>query len=256
MITLHHADALKFLPTIKSSSIDLIVTDPPWKDYHSNIRGADIYDKVNTSGEVWKWIHKFAYECYRVLKIDSHMYCFVDSLYYPMFYTAFKLATTYECEFEDENTPELMIRRLSPTLPDWGFNIKKLLYWLKPSHTAGDLTGDYGERLEPIIFMHKGRKELIGRRRDNLFTFPRVPRSETFHPTQKPIELLKTLILKSSESGETVLDPFAGSCSTGYAAEELGRDSILVELEEEFINKSRFVMGKMNLGFELIEGEK
>ena len=56
------------------------------------------------------------------------------------------------------------------------------------------------------------------------------------HPTQKPVELLKYLIEKSSNENDTVLDPFMGSGSTGVAAKTLNRKFIGIELDEKYFN--------------------
>lgn len=58
------------------------------------------------------------------------------------------------------------------------------------------------------------------------------------HPTQKPLRLLYRIILASTREGETVLDPFAGSSSTGIAANLLGRKFIGFELEPKYIELS------------------
>lgn len=55
------------------------------------------------------------------------------------------------------------------------------------------------------------------------------------HPTQKPLRLLYRILLASTNVGDTVLDPFAGSGTTGIAANLLGRKFIGIEQEEEFI---------------------
>ncbi len=55
-----------------------------------------------------------------------------------------------------------------------------------------------------------------------------------FHPTQKPVGLLRTLIEWFSEPGETIADPYAGSGSTLLAAREAGRSAIGVELREDY----------------------
>ena len=55
------------------------------------------------------------------------------------------------------------------------------------------------------------------------------------HPTQKPLRLLYRIILSSTREGETILDPFAGSCTTGIAANLLGRKFIGFDQSEEFL---------------------
>ena len=55
------------------------------------------------------------------------------------------------------------------------------------------------------------------------------------HPTQKPVALLERIIKASSNPGDLVLDPFAGTFTTGFVAKELGRRFIGIEIEEEYI---------------------
>ena len=63
----------------------------------------------------------------------------------------------------------------------------------------------------------------------------------TKHPTQKPLNLLSRIILASTQTGAWILDPFAGSSTTGIAANLLGRRFLGIEREEEFaaISKAR-----------------
>jgi site-specific DNA-methyltransferase (adenine-specific) len=72
----------------------------------------------------------------------------------------------------------------------------------------------------------------------NVWIIPRVRyRMSEYeeHPTQKPIALLERIILASSNTGEVVLDPFAGTFTTCFVAKKHGRKSIGVEIEEEYI---------------------
>ena len=54
------------------------------------------------------------------------------------------------------------------------------------------------------------------------------------HPTQKPLELLKRIILASSNKGDVVLDPFSGSFTTSEAAVELNRLSVGIEISQDY----------------------
>jgi site-specific DNA-methyltransferase (adenine-specific) len=58
------------------------------------------------------------------------------------------------------------------------------------------------------------------------------------HPTQKPVELLKRVILASTNKGETVLDPFSGSSTTGLVAFFYGRDFIGIDTSKEYLDLS------------------
>ena len=58
------------------------------------------------------------------------------------------------------------------------------------------------------------------------------------HPTQKPLELLRRIILASTNKGDLILDPFTGSSTTGIMALKLGRKFIGIDLEKEYLDLS------------------
>ena len=65
------------------------------------------------------------------------------------------------------------------------------------------------------------------------------PKASPEHPTSKPVELLSRLIRNSSQRGDVVLDPFAGSGSTLIACEQLGRRCVAVELDARYCDVIR-----------------
>jgi site-specific DNA-methyltransferase (adenine-specific) len=71
----------------------------------------------------------------------------------------------------------------------------------------------------------------------SLWRIPTVPGREKrhgFHPTQKPLRLVRRAILASTHEGDLIFDPFSGSGTTGVAAKELGRFFVGAEMEVEF----------------------
>jgi site-specific DNA-methyltransferase (adenine-specific) len=72
----------------------------------------------------------------------------------------------------------------------------------------------------------------------NCIDWPRDNESIKIHPTQKPVELLKTLISIFTDEGDVVIDPCAGSGSTLIAAERLNRKSYGFEIKKEFYTKA------------------
>ena len=64
--------------------------------------------------------------------------------------------------------------------------------------------------------------------------YERKPTKNDLHPTMKPISLVGRLMKNSSKPGWNVLDLFGGSGSTLMAAEQLGRNAYLMELDEKF----------------------
>ncbi|MFZ8784509.1 DNA methyltransferase, partial [Thermocrinis sp.] len=59
------------------------------------------------------------------------------------------------------------------------------------------------------------------------------------HPTQKPLELLRRVILTSTKEGDLILDPLAGTGTTGFAAKMLGRDFVLIEKNPQYVQLIR-----------------
>ena len=72
----------------------------------------------------------------------------------------------------------------------------------------------------------------------NCFDWPRDNESEKIHPTQKPVELLKTLIELFTDEGDVVIDPVCGSGSTLIASERLNRKGYGFEIKKEFYLKA------------------
>ena len=70
----------------------------------------------------------------------------------------------------------------------------------------------------------------------SVWRLPTVPKREKrmgYHPTQKPLRLLRRALLASTREGDLVFDPFAGSGTTAVAAKELNRAFVGAEVEEE-----------------------
>ena len=91
---------------------------------------------------------------------------------------------------------------------------------------------------EPIFYLYGKQADVLnfppetyGETQSNVWTIA-TPQSNfkegKYHPAQKPIELLERIIATGSKEGGTVLDPFAGSGTTGVAAKKLKRDFILI----------------------------
>jgi site-specific DNA-methyltransferase (adenine-specific) len=121
-------------------------------------------------------------------------------------------------------------------LKDAGATIKTTIVWDKGNHTAGDLTGSYGNQVELLLFAHVGFPKLRQGRPSNLWRIPRDVASS--HPTPKPVELFRRCILNSSDHGDTVLDPFLGSGTSAVAAILTGRRFVGIELNKQYFDLS------------------
>ncbi|MTH45618.1 adenine-specific DNA-methyltransferase [Intestinirhabdus alba] len=231
-----HGDALSELKKLPPESIDLIFADPPY-----NI-GKDFDGMVESWDEelFLAWLLECIRECHRVLRKHGTMYIMNST----------------------ENMPwiDLQCRKL--------FTIKSRIVWAYDS-SGVQAKRFFGSMYEPILMMVKdpkrytfnsseilveaktgAKRALIDYRKNpprpyntqkvpgNVWTFPRVRylmEEYENHPTQKPQALLERIILASSNPEERVLDPFAGSFTTGAVAIAYGRKFIGIEVNGEYI---------------------
>jgi site-specific DNA-methyltransferase (adenine-specific) len=118
-----------------------------------------------------------------------------------------------------------------------GFKFKRLLVWVKPNHGTGDLQGSFAPQKELMIHAVKGRP-LVEPRIPDVF-IQESKEIETDHPTEKPISVLKKIILSTTTEGDMVIDPFAGTGSSLVSALELNRDCWGAELEDAYFVKAQ-----------------
>ena len=92
----------------------------------------------------------------------------------------------------------------------------------------------------PHVFNYEIMKQMNGEKQmTDVWKIPAVGSWEKNcgkHPTQKPLRLLYRIILACTHEGDTILDPFAGSCTTGIAANLLGRNFVGIEQEKTYID--------------------
>lgn len=213
-VKLMQGDCLELMKGIQDGSVDLVLTDPPYgMNFQSNYR-AKKYSKIEND-TCLDWLDAFLQECWRVLKPNSAIYLF--------------------CFWHKVDIFKKAVEKR--------FKIKNIIIWEKNNTSMGDLKGSYAPKYEMVIFAHKGRRVLNGFRYPDVLTAKRT--GNKLHPTQKPIELLEIFVNSSSNDGETVLDPFMGSGSTGVACVNTGRNFIGIELDpiyfqtaQERINKA------------------
>jgi len=88
----------------------------------------------------------------------------------------------------------------------------------------------------------------------NCIDWPRDNDSEKIHPTQKPVELLKTLINIFTDEGDVVIDPVAGSGSTIIAAERLNRKAFGFEIKKDFaLSANKWLSEEKQIKKDMIE---
>jgi len=214
--TLYNGDCLEVMKNIPGESIDLIITDPPYKVTsrgNSGNSGGMFQKKINMQGNVFKHngIKPLSYipEFYRLLKDGSHCYIM---------------------------TNHVNLQEILNTATQCGFHFIKSLIWNKGNKIMGQF---YMSQFEYILFFRKGR----GKKINNCGTADilDVPNKKTkdnngqnIHDTEKPIELMKILVGNSTQLNDIVLDPFMGVGATGVACKNTNRNFIGIELDENY----------------------
>ncbi|MBQ3655924.1 MAG: adenine-specific DNA-methyltransferase [Bacteroidales bacterium] len=247
-------DALDILNKIPNESIDLIFVDPPYnigKDF------AGRKDKWKTDEEYLSWCFQWIDLCINKLKPTGSFYVMTSTQFMPFF--------------------DIYIRKK--------MTILSRIIWSYDS-SGVQAKNYYGSMYEPILFCVKdktnytfnsdsilveaktgAKRKLIDYRKNppqpyktekvpgNVWNFARVRyRMEEYenHPTQKPISLLERIIKASSNPGDVILDPFCGTFTTCYVAQQLKRKFIGIEIQEEY-----FKIGLRRLGIaKEYKGEK
>lgn len=124
-----------------------------------------------------------------------------------------------------------MLFALREGMIDAGFTLSQLLIWVKNNSVIG--RKDYLPQHELIVYGWYGKHAFFKAKDKSLLFYPK-PVKSNLHPTQKPVGLLRRLILNSSQIGDVVFDSFAGSGSTGIACEQTRRQCLMVELDPDY----------------------
>ena len=112
-----------------------------------------------------------------------------------------------------------------------GFKFCNLLVWVKNNQTPHKF---YMSRTEFILMLRKGKERYINDLGcSNVFIYPNRS-GDKFHPTEKPIELMRDFIINSTNEGDKVLDPFMGAGSTCIACKQTGREYYGIEIDEKY----------------------
>ena len=229
---LYHGDATEALSGL-DKTCDVVFADPPYflsKGYSSKINGEwksfekGEWDRVTSLDGINQFNRRWLSACRSVLKDSGTIW--VSGTYHNIFSVA-------------------------TCLVELGFKVLNIIVWQK-SDAKPTLSRNYFNfTTEYIVWARKNEKvthyfncdlmEQIngGTRMSDVWRIPFISSWEMKlgqHPTQKPLRLLYCIILSSTREGETILDPFAGSCTTGIAANLLGRKFIGIDQSQEFLD--------------------
>lgn len=124
-----------------------------------------------------------------------------------------------------------MVFALREGMQDVGIKFGQLLIWVKTHAVVGRM--DYAPQHELIAYGWYGVHEFVKAKDKSVLVCPK-PNQSKMHPTTKPLDLIRRLVLNSTRIGDVVFDSFLGSGTTLLACEQTKRICIGVELDPEY----------------------
>src|SRR3989338_9314737 len=236
MNKIFNEDVLKGIDKIDDSSIDLILTDPPYclgKDY-----GNDSDQK--SSGEYLEWTYKWIDAVLPKLKDSGSFYIFLSWQYSPEIFVYLKKELRMINEIIwDRRGPSMggSTRKFSSVHDNIGFFVKKdKKYYFDIDGIRIPYDEETKKARTRSIFVGKKWLE-IGYNPKDIWSVSRIhaqaPEREN-HPTQQPLELIERIIKASCPVDGFVLDPFMGTGTTAIAALNTNRNYIGFEINKNY----------------------
>ena len=219
---IYNDDCLNVFKTIEDESIDLCVTDCPYKivsggctktafnikdtggilnkreGASENVKKGKLFDHNDIKFSDW------LPELYRVMKPGTHTYIMINAR---------------------------NLKDLQTAAEKEGFKFQQLLVWDKGNAVVNRY---YLNAFELILMLRKGpAKNINDMGTPNLLHVPNIIGNKQ-HPTEKPVQLMELFIKNSSNEGDIVIDPFMGVGATGVACMNLNRRFIGIEIDEKY----------------------
>jgi site-specific DNA-methyltransferase (adenine-specific) len=207
---IHHADCIEFMRNIPDESIDMIITDPPYKVSQMYGGGVDA-DNLTAVSSILRSIPEMA----RVLKPGRFAVIFYDNRILPYL-------------FEATKGTELVYRKQLYLYRRWG-SANRWMGWMQTT--------------DPICMFIKGHSEpfqakVKGKVHHDVYIKKGPEADSTGHPAQKPLDVIKDIIFWCSNEKDIVLDPYIGSGTTAVACEQLNRFYIGIDSNLEYCKLS------------------
>ncbi len=240
-VALYLGDAIDILNKLPKESIDLIFADPPYNlsndgfTCHAGKRvcvNKGDWDRSKGVEEDFEFHYKWIAACKRVLKPNGTIW--ISGTYHSIYACGFALLKqgwhiiNDICWFKPNASPNLSCRMFTAS--------HETLLWAKKTKQAKHTfnynlikNGDWNND-----FLKKPNKQM--RSVWAISTPKNGEKKYGKHPTQKPEELLKRIILSSSNEGDIVLDPFCGSGTTGVVAIRYNRKFIGIDSEKKYLD--------------------
>ncbi len=235
-----HQDCLKALDLLPDAFIDLMIVDPPY-NLTKNF-GARTFKEMDFS-EYKEWLDLWLSKTVRLLKEDASVYICSDwktSIAIP------EIAGKY---FILQNRISWEREKGRGASNNWKNCLEDIWFFTKSKNYTFNLNAVKIQRRvlapyrdnngKPKDWKENGNERFRLTHPSNVWTDISIPfwsmSENTPHPTQKPEKLIAKLILASSNEGDMVFDPFAGSGTTAVTAKKLKRNFCAIEREKEYI---------------------
>ena len=243
-VALYQGDCLEILKQMKPKSVDMIFADPPYNlsnDGYSVQAGRRVsvnkgkWDKSKGVENDFEFHLSWIEACKRVLKDDGTIW--ISGTYHSI----------YQCGFALQKNEYHILNEISWFKPNAAPNLAcrmfaashETLIWARKDKKAKHYF-NYKEMKTRDWPKDKMKNE--GKQMRSVWSISTPSKSEKLHgkhPTQKPLDLLERIILASTKKGAVVLDPFAGSSTTGIATYKNGRRFIGIDRERKYLNLSK-----------------
>ena len=240
---LYHGDSLHLLEDLPESSIDMIFADPPYNLSNGGFtchagRAVSVnkgnWDVSRGLKKDFEFHFNWIKACRRVLKPEGTIW--ITGTYHSI----------YECGFALQGAGYKILNDISWYKPNASPNLScryftashETLLWARKDKKARHVF-NYERMREgdwPEDFLKKQNKQM---RSVWAIKYPKVwEKKFGKHPTQKPLDLLRRIVLASTNKGNIVIDPFTGSSTTGLAAYLYDRKFVGIDTEKKYLNLS------------------
>ncbi|VAW32512.1 SAM-dependent methyltransferase [hydrothermal vent metagenome] len=241
---IYTGDSFKWLSSLENESVDLIIADPPY-----NIKKAE-WDSFESQQAYVQWSLNWIEQAARVLSSKGTLYvCGFSEILADIKLPALRF-------FEGCRWLIWHYKNKANLHSDWGRSHESILHFRKSKKFTfntddvrvpyGNHTTKYPERTQAETSQYGGsnpRKKQVwrphprGAKPRDVIEIPTTcngMHETTPHPTQKPEEFFRKLVLASSNEGDLVIDPFLGSGTTAVVAEQLKRNWMGCDLSKEY----------------------
>lgn len=255
-IRLYNCDCFKFFETMQDNTFDMIFADPPY--FLSNgtftcqngkmvsVKKGN-WDIGNGVEENFNFHLKWLKECKRILKNNGTLW--VSGTYHSIYQCGYALqlldyhilndiawlkpnaAPNLSCRFFTASHETLIWARKNKK-GKHTFNYDKIKNW--NDNYKKEIKCSYCGKTDKYEILHE-----TGNQMRSVWAINTPKKEEKIfgkHPTQKSLDLLKRIIIASTNEGDLILDPFAGSCTTGVACKMYNRSFVGVDIESNFLD--------------------